>query len=43
METELGKPTRDENRNDTSGKPVRSKVEKLMLVADEVVVVKKFP
>jgi hypothetical protein len=32
----------DANRNDRSGEPVKSKVEKLMLAADEVVVVKKF-
>jgi hypothetical protein len=39
---ELGKPTFDENRNDTSREPVRSKVEKQKLVTDEVVVVMKF-
>jgi len=39
---ELGKPTIDENRNDTSREPARSKVEKQELVADEVVVVMKF-
>jgi hypothetical protein len=37
--TELGKPTGDENRNDTSGDTVRPKVEKQQLVADEAVVV----
>jgi hypothetical protein len=39
---ELGKPTVDDNRNDTSRDPVRSKVEKQELVTDEVVVAKKF-
>ena len=38
----LWKPTDDENRNDTSGDPVRSKVEKRQSVADEVVVAMKF-
>jgi hypothetical protein len=31
---ELGKPTEDENRNDTSGDTVRSKVERLESAAD---------
>ena len=35
---EQWKPTDDVNRNDTSGKAVRSKVEKCQLVADEIVV-----
>jgi len=39
---ELWKPADDENRNDTSGEPVRSKVERHWLVADEAVVVKMF-
>ena len=39
---ELWKPSDDENRNDTSGKPVRSKVEKRQSVADEAVVAMKF-
>ena len=39
--TELGKPADDVNRNGTSGDPVRPKVEKQQLVADEAVVVKK--
>jgi hypothetical protein len=39
--TELGKPADDENRNGTSGDPVRPKVEKHQLVADEAVVVRK--
>ena len=30
------------NRNDPSGEPVRSKVERQQLVADEAVVVRKF-
>ena len=39
---EQWKPTDDENRNDTSGDPVRLKVEIHQLVADEVVVAMKF-
>ena len=39
---ELWKPGDDENRSDTSGEPVRSKVEMRRLVADEAVVVMKF-
>jgi hypothetical protein len=39
--TELGKPADDENRNGTSGDPVRLKVEKQQSVADKAVVVKK--
>ena len=39
---ELGKPPDDENRNDTSGETVRSKVERHGVVADEVVVATKF-
>ena len=39
---EQWKPTDNENRNDTSGKAVRSKVERCQLVADEAVVVMKF-
>jgi hypothetical protein len=39
---ELWKPKDDENRNDTSGQTVRSKVEIHLLVADEAVVVMKF-
>jgi len=39
---ELWKPGDDENRSDTSGEPVRSKVEMHRLVADEAVVVMKF-
>jgi len=42
LKAELGKPTFDGNRNGTSGEPVRPKVEKQELVADEVVVVMKF-
>lgn len=38
---EQGKQNRDANRNDTSGDPVRSKVETLCFVADETVVVMK--
>ena len=38
---ELWKPGDDENRSDTSGEPVRSKVEKCQLVADEAVLVMK--
>jgi len=38
--TEQGKQPCNGNRNDTSGKPVRSKVEKDKAVADEAVVVK---
>ncbi len=39
---ELWKPTGDENRNDTSGYAVRTKVEIHQLVADEAVVAMKF-
>jgi hypothetical protein len=39
---ELWKPPGDENRNDTSGNTVRSKLEKRGVVADEVVVALKF-
>jgi hypothetical protein len=39
---ELWKPPVDENRNDTSGQAVRSKVERQRVVADEVVVAMKF-
>jgi hypothetical protein len=38
---ELWKPPKDGNRKDTSGKAVRSKIEKPWVVADEAVVVKK--
>jgi hypothetical protein len=38
---ELGKPTDDVNRNSTSGKTVRPKVEKQQSVTDEVVIVRK--
>jgi hypothetical protein len=37
---ERGKQSCNGNRNDTSGKPARSKVEKCKIVADEIVVVK---
>jgi len=39
---ELGKPTYDDNRNGTSRGPVRPKVEKHKLAADEAVVAVKF-
>ena len=39
--TELGKPTDDENRNDTSRDTVRPKLEMHQSVADEAVVVLK--
>ena len=38
---ERGKQSCDGNRNDTSGHPARSKVEKHRIVADEIVVVKR--
>ena len=39
---EQWKPTDDDNRNSTSGKAARPKVEKCQLVADEAVVAMKF-
>ena len=41
LHMEQWKPTSGDNRNDTSGQAVRSKVEKHWLVADEAVVVMK--
>jgi hypothetical protein len=41
LDTELGKPTVDVNRNGTSVDTVRPKVEMQQVVADEAVVVKK--
>jgi len=37
LNMELWKPPGDANRNDTNGEPVRSKVEKRQVVADEAV------
>ena len=41
LDTELGKPIDDVNRNSTNVNTVRLKVEKHQSVADEAVVVKK--